>query len=129
MSGAEILLPLCVYMTQRATNRLPKLRLFFKFHCVLNIVGHCLEVCNSQEVLDANPDPKACRNSVGYALIIIRRYAVWVTYTHLFYSGTFTDHLATLSLNRIVQLDVFLTVHHSINLFLFTNLMHNSFIL
>jgi hypothetical protein len=27
------------------------------------------------------------------------------------------------------KFDVFLTVHHSINLFLITNLMHNSFIL
>jgi hypothetical protein len=33
------------------------------------------------------------------------------------------------SLTILAYFDVFLTVHHSINLFLFTNLMHNFFIL
>jgi hypothetical protein len=103
MSGAKILRPLCVFMTYRGTTRLPKLRLFFKFLCALNIVGHWLEVLTSVEVSDSNPDPKACPNSVCYALIITRRCAVWATYTHLLYPGTFTDHLATLALNQIVQ--------------------------
>jgi hypothetical protein len=77
-----------------------------------NCYTHCVvlwKACFLKRVLILEP-----------AMVLVRLLVIFCCYVPYY-----------LLINQMfyMEFEVFLTVHHSINLFLFTNLMHNSFIL